>query len=70
MATLLLLPETARDRGTRHGILNTLATYGRFLATPSFMVYNLIGAMLTAPDRARAPSPAPPQGLNLVEVAY
>lgn len=48
LATLLLLPETARDRGTRHGILNTLATYGRFLATPSFMVYNLIGAMLTA----------------------
>jgi DHA1 family bicyclomycin/chloramphenicol resistance-like MFS transporter len=48
LAVLVRLPETARDRGTKHGVANTLATYGRFLVTPSFMAYNLIAAMLTA----------------------
>ncbi|MCB0989357.1 MAG: tRNA pseudouridine(38-40) synthase TruA [Acidimicrobiales bacterium] len=46
-------------------LVGALVAVGRHRAAPG-----LIGAMLTAPDRARAPSPAPPQGLNLVEVAY
>lgn len=46
-------------------LVGALVAVGRGRASPG-----LIREMLAAPDRAKAPSPAPPQGLNLVEVTY